>query len=64
MARYKPIMRDEIFLPVILAEQIQPGTFEYALDQLIDHELDLSALDAKFDNDATGASAYDPRVML
>ena len=64
MARYKPISREGIFLPVVLAEQIQPGTFEFALDHLVDHELDLSALDAKFNNDATGASAYDPRVML
>ena len=47
-----------------LSEQIQPGSFEFALDHLIDHELDLSALDARFRNDETGASAYDPRVML
>ncbi len=53
-----------MFLPVVLTEQIQPGTFEFALDHLVDHELDLSALDAKFRNDETGASAYDPRVML
>ena len=64
MARYKPIVRDGIFLPVVLAEQIQPGTFEFALDHLVDHELDCSALDTKFNNDQTGASAYDPRVML
>ena len=49
---------------MVLAEQIQPGTFEFALDHLVDHELDLSALDARFNNDETGASAYDPRVML
>ena len=48
----------------MLSEQIQPGSFEFALDHLIDHELDLSALDARFRNDETGASAYDPRVML
>lgn len=53
-----------MLLPVVLAEQIQPGTFEFALDHLVDHELDLSALDARFRNDETGASAYDPRVML
>jgi transposase len=64
MARYKPIERSGMFIPVVLAEQIQPGTFEFALDHLVDHELDLSALDARFRNDATGASAYDPRVML
>lgn len=64
MPRYKPINRDPMLLPVVLAEQLQPGTFEFALDHLVDHELDLSALDAKFRNDETGASAYDPRVML
>lgn len=64
MPRYKPIERNALLLPVVLSEQIQPGTFEFALDHLVDHELDLSALDAKFRNDETGASAYDPRVML
>jgi transposase len=64
MPRYKPIVRDGVFLPVVLSEQIQPGTFEFALDHLVDEELDLSALDERFANDQCGASAYDPRVML
>lgn len=64
MARYKPVDRNPRLLPVVLSEQIQPGSFEFALDHLVDHELDLSALDARFNNDETGASAYDPRVML
>lgn len=64
MARYKAIDRSPRFLPVVLSEQIQPGTFEFTLDRLVDHELDLSALDARFNNDETGAPAYDPRVML
>ena len=64
MAKYKPVERGGILIPVILEDQIQPGTFEFALDHLVDHELDLSALDARFTNDDTGASAYDPRVML
>jgi transposase len=64
MARYKPVHRDPLLLPVVLADQVQPGTFEFALDHLVDHELDLSGLDARFRNDETGASAYDPRVML
>ena len=64
MARYKPVHRDPLLLPVVLSEQIQPGTFEFALDHLVDCELDLSALDGRFRNDETGASAYDPRVML
>ena len=64
MARYKPVERNGLFIAVVLEEQIQPGTFEFALHHLVNQELDLSALDAKFRNDATGASAYDPRVML
>jgi transposase len=64
MPRYKPVHRDPLLLPVVLADQIVPGTFEFALDHLVDHELDLSGLDARFRNDETGASAYDPRVML
>jgi transposase len=64
MPRYKPVERNGLFIAVVLEEQLQPGTFEFALAHLVDEELDLTALDAKFRNDATGASAYDPRVML
>ncbi len=64
MARYKVVDRNPRLLPVVLAEQIQPGTVEFALDHLVDHALDFSGLDEWFCNDETGASAYDPRVML
>jgi transposase len=64
MARFKPVDRGGKFIAVVLEEQIQPGTFEFALDHLVDNELDVSGLEAKFRNDQTGASAYDPRVML
>ncbi|WP_075256739.1 transposase [Herbaspirillum camelliae] len=64
MPRYKPQERNGLFLPVILSEQIAPGSFAFALDYLVDHELDLSELDARFRNGEVGASAYDPRVML
>jgi transposase len=64
MARYKPQERNSLLLPVVLSEQIIPGSFAFALNYLVDHELDLSALDAQFKNDELGASAYDPRVML
>jgi transposase len=64
MPRYKPVERNGLFIAVVLEEQIQPGTFEFALQHLVDVELDLTPLDAKFRNDATGAPAYDPRVML
>ncbi len=64
MARYKPQDRNSLLLAVVLSEQIVPGSFAFALDYLVDNELDLTALDAKFKNDAVGASAYDPRIML
>lgn len=64
MARYKPQDHNSLLLPVVLSEQIIPGSFAFALNYLVDHELDLSALDAQFKNDEVGASAYDPRVML
>jgi transposase len=64
MARYKPQDHNSLLLPVVLSDQIIPGSFAFALNYLVDHELDLSALDAQFKNDEVGASAYDPRVML
>ena len=64
MARFKTVNMSPRFLPVVLEQQLQPGTFEYALHTLIDTEFDLSALAAKFRNDETGAPGYDPAVML
>jgi transposase len=65
MARYKPYSYGQgQFIPVFFSEQILPGTFEFALNQLIDERLDLSLFDARFHNDETGAPAYDPRILL
>ncbi len=64
MARYKYIDTNPRFLPVDLARQLMPGTFEHALNHLLDHAIDLSAFDARFRNDATGATAYPPALLL
>jgi transposase len=64
MARYKRIDTSPKFLPVVLSEQLLPGTFEHALNHLLDCEVDLSGLDERFCNDATGAPAYPPAVLL
>lgn len=64
MARYKHIDTSSRFLAVDLKRQLLPGTFEHALDYLLDHEIDLSALDARFKNDETGATAYPPAMLL
>lgn len=65
MARYKDVCYEQDkFIPVSFAKQILPGTFEYTLSYLIDHELDLSVFDARYKNDETGAPAFDPSVLL
>ena len=51
-------------LPSVIPEQILPGTFEYTLGYVIDHELDLSVFDGRYRNDEGGAPAYDPRILL
>jgi len=64
MARYKLVDRSPRFLPIVLDAQLMAGSFEYALDYLIDHEIDLSGIAKRYLNDQTGAPAYDPAVML
>ncbi|RPI35888.1 MAG: DDE transposase, partial [Hyphomicrobiaceae bacterium] len=63
MARYKRIDMSAKFIPVDFSRQILPGSFEYALCHLIDHEIDLSELDARFRNDEVGAPAYSPALL-
>jgi transposase len=64
MARYKHIDTSPRFIAVDLERQLLPGTFEHALDYLIDHEIDLSGFDARYKNDLTGAAAYPPAMLL
>lgn len=64
MARYKHIDTSPRFLAVDLERQLLPGTFEFALNRLIDAELDLSGFDARYRNDAAGAAAYPPAMLL
>ena len=64
MARYKHIDTSPRFLAVDLQRQLLPGTFEHAMNYLIDKELDLSGFDARFKNDVTGATAYPPAMLL
>ncbi|MFY9329580.1 MAG: IS1182 family transposase [Georgfuchsia sp.] len=64
MARYKHIDTSPRFIAVDLERQLLPGTIEHALNYLIDRELDLTGLDASYNNDLTGASAYPPAMLL
>ena len=58
MASYKHIDTSPRFLAVDLQLQLLPGTFEYALNHLLDHELDLTGFDSRFNNDVTGATLW------
>src|SRR2546426_8523091 len=60
MARYKMVDRSPRFLPVVLEAQLMPGSFEHALDYLIDHEVDLSAVAKRYVNDEAGAPPHGP----
>jgi transposase len=65
VARYKPYSYAQgKFIPVYFEKQIIPGTFEYSLNHIIDHELDLSIFDERYRNEETGATAYDPKILL
>ncbi|MGH9787009.1 MAG: IS1182 family transposase [Terriglobia bacterium] len=65
MARFKPYDYSQMkFIPVSFKEQILPGSFEYTLNHLIDHEIDLGVFEHRYCNDETGAPAYDPAILL
>ncbi len=65
MARYKKYSYAQArFIPVHFDKQIIPGTFEYTLSYLVDNEIDLSLFDNRYNNDDTGAPAYDPAILL
>lgn len=49
---------------ICYADQLQPGTFEFAINHLIDHKLDLSIFEARYANDDGGRPAYDPAILL
>jgi len=63
MARYRQVDMSSRFLAVDLSRQVLPGSFEYALSHLIDR-LSLSAFESRYRNDAVGAPAYSPAVLL
>lgn len=65
MANYISKDRDQtILLSVSLRDQLQEGTFEYALDYLIEHEIDLRIFERGYKNDEVGRPAWDPKILL
>jgi len=65
MAKYKRYdYSQSVLIPVSLEKQLMPGTLEFAIHTLIETRMDLSVFDSKYNNDETGRSAYDPKVLL
>ena len=65
MARYKPYnLKQDKWVPLSYADQILPGSFEYALNEIVEEHLDLSIFEQRYRNDDTGRLAYDPKVLL
>ena len=65
MPRYKPYDYNQmLMLPLSLADQLAPGTLEYAIHHLMEERIDTSMFDEKYRNDETGRCAYDPKVLL
>jgi transposase len=65
MARYIDYSYDQAKLkPISFSQQIIPGTFEFALNYIVDNELDLTLFEHRYRNDVTGAKAYDPAILL
>jgi len=46
------------------ADQLQPGTFEFAINHIIDHKLDLTIFYPRYQNEEGGRPAYDPAILL
>jgi transposase len=65
MARYTPSDYDQTrLIPVSLAHQLLQGTLEHAIPVLVEHTMDLSIFDCRYQNDETGCTAYDPKIRL
>jgi hypothetical protein len=58
MARYKPYNQKQgKWIPLSYADQILPGSFEYALNEIVEEHLDLSVFEQRYRNDEMGQLA-------
>ena len=65
MPNFKPYNYNQSSMVVInYQDQLQSGTFEYAIHHLIEHKLDLSIFIPNYSNDSGGRPAYDPAILL
>lgn len=65
MPKYLPYdYRQSSMVVINYEDQLQPGTFEYAVHYLIDNKIDLSVFHPEYRNDDGGRPAYDPAILL
>ena len=65
MPKFIPYDHNQSAMVVInYQDQLQPGSFEYAIHHLIEHKLDLSVFYPSYKNESNGRPAYDPAVLL
>ena len=65
MARFKvPDYRQKLMLPVVLEEQLVPGSLEFAIHHLLEDRVEDSWFDDLYRNDDTGRPAYSPKMLL
>ena len=64
MARYKNYdLNQTKMIPLSYADKIVEGSFEFALNEVVEEQLDLSVFEHRNRNDATRRSANDPKVQ-
>jgi len=65
MARFKPYKYDQmVMVPISFQNQLEPGTFEHTINELVERHIDLSVFEGRYQNDNSGARAIHPKLLL
>jgi hypothetical protein len=65
MAKYKPYNYDQmVMVPISLENQLEPGTLEYTINELVEKNIDLTVFEGRYQNDETGATAINSKSLL
>lgn len=65
MPKFKPYdYRQSSMVVINYEDQLQQGTFEYAIHYLIENRISTSIFHDAYENDSNGRPAYDPAILL
>src|SRR5512141_3349170 len=53
-----------VLVPLSFQVHLEPATFEYTLNELVECHLDVSVFEGRYQNDHTGARAIHPKLLL